>query len=66
MKGPSYKDFIWTVSILLKLNMEFYFTLCASNVFETLAYNTLKVDNTKGQKIKFKISYLKKYQIIFN
>ncbi len=53
MKSPCYKDFIWIVSVLLKLNMDFYFTICASNVFETLAYNTLKVENTKGQKIKF-------------
>jgi hypothetical protein len=53
MKGTFYKYFIWIMSVLLKLNMDFYFAICASNVFETLAYNTLKVDNTEGQKIKF-------------
>jgi hypothetical protein len=26
--------------------MDFYFTMCLSNVFETLAYNTFKVNNT--------------------
>jgi hypothetical protein len=54
MKDPSSKDFIWIVLVLLKLNMDFYFTICASNVCKTLAYNTLKVDNTEGLKIKFK------------
>jgi hypothetical protein len=38
MKGPFYKNFIWIVSIFLKLNTKFYFTICAYNVFETLAY----------------------------
>jgi hypothetical protein len=46
MKGPSQNNFIWTMLVLKNLNMDFYFTICLSNVFVTLAYNTLKVDNT--------------------
>jgi hypothetical protein len=34
------------MSILEEFYMDFYFTMCLSNVFETLAYNTLKVDKT--------------------
>jgi hypothetical protein len=28
MKGPFYKNFIWTMSVLLKLNMELFHNLC--------------------------------------
>jgi hypothetical protein len=39
-------DLEWTVSNYKKLNTDFNLTMCFYNVFETLEYKTLKVDNT--------------------